>query len=158
MRLSQNSHAHKRLYDLMICIFSIFSGIRSICIYHKIPIHTEVVSFVSAHSFLVFVTYVFASISTHTHIPGPMVLFATPGMLHGGLSTEVFKKWGIFSLFTTSFCYVCLCLYMYIYICTYMYFFFVNHIVLLLASIYCTIYKERKNNQIFYKKLISKSV
>jgi hypothetical protein len=25
--------------------------------------------------------------------PGPMVLFATPGMLHGGLSSEVFKKW-----------------------------------------------------------------
>eukprot|EP00960_Hanusia_phi_P049205 759436-Hanusia_phi.AAC.4 len=25
--------------------------------------------------------------------PGPMVLFATPGMLHGGLSMEVFKKW-----------------------------------------------------------------
>ena len=25
--------------------------------------------------------------------PGPMVLFATPGMLHAGLSLEVFKKW-----------------------------------------------------------------
>eukprot|EP00292_Cryptomonas_paramecium_P007142 CAMPEP_0113730174 /NCGR_PEP_ID=MMETSP0038_2-20120614/43010_1 /TAXON_ID=2898 /ORGANISM="Cryptomonas paramecium" /LENGTH=446 /DNA_ID=CAMNT_0000662201 /DNA_START=21 /DNA_END=1358 /DNA_ORIENTATION=+ /assembly_acc=CAM_ASM_000170 len=25
--------------------------------------------------------------------PGPMVLFATPGMLHGGLSMEVFVKW-----------------------------------------------------------------
>lgn len=26
--------------------------------------------------------------------PGPMVLFATPGMLHAGMSLEVFKKWG----------------------------------------------------------------
>lgn len=26
--------------------------------------------------------------------PGPMVLFATPGMLHTGLSLEVFRKWG----------------------------------------------------------------
>ena len=25
--------------------------------------------------------------------PQPMVLFATPGMLHGGLSTQVFKEW-----------------------------------------------------------------
>jgi integrator complex subunit 11 len=25
--------------------------------------------------------------------PGPMVLFATPGMLHAGTSLEVFKKW-----------------------------------------------------------------
>nr|CAB3233543.1 integrator complex subunit 11-like [Phallusia mammillata] len=25
--------------------------------------------------------------------PGPMVVFATPGMLHGGLSLEIFKKW-----------------------------------------------------------------
>lgn len=25
--------------------------------------------------------------------PGPMVLFATPGMLHAGMSLEVFKKW-----------------------------------------------------------------
>ena len=25
--------------------------------------------------------------------PGAMVLFATPGMLHAGLSLEVFKKW-----------------------------------------------------------------
>jgi len=25
--------------------------------------------------------------------PGPMVLFATPGMLHSGLSLDVFKKW-----------------------------------------------------------------
>jgi integrator complex subunit 11 len=28
-------------------------------------------------------------------IKGPMVLFATPGMLHSGMSLEVFKKWGI---------------------------------------------------------------
>jgi integrator complex subunit 11 len=27
--------------------------------------------------------------------PGPCVLFATPGMLHAGMSMEVFKKWGI---------------------------------------------------------------
>ncbi|KAL9651662.1 hypothetical protein ABK040_001607 [Willaertia magna] len=26
-------------------------------------------------------------------LPGPMVLFATPGMLHAGMSLEVFKKW-----------------------------------------------------------------
>ncbi|KAG2392991.1 hypothetical protein C9374_009568 [Naegleria lovaniensis] len=26
-------------------------------------------------------------------MPGPMVLFATPGMLHAGMSLEVFKKW-----------------------------------------------------------------
>uniref|UniRef100_A0A914NAE3 Beta-Casp domain-containing protein n=1 Tax=Meloidogyne incognita TaxID=6306 RepID=A0A914NAE3_MELIC len=26
-------------------------------------------------------------------IPGPMVLFSTPGMLHGGQSLKVFKKW-----------------------------------------------------------------
>jgi len=25
--------------------------------------------------------------------PGPMVVFATPGMLHGGLSLQIFKKW-----------------------------------------------------------------
>lgn len=25
--------------------------------------------------------------------PGPMVVFATPGMLHGGLSLELFKRW-----------------------------------------------------------------
>lgn len=25
--------------------------------------------------------------------PGPMVLFASPGMLHAGTSLEVFKKW-----------------------------------------------------------------
>ena len=25
--------------------------------------------------------------------PMPMVLFATPGMLHGGLSLQVFKEW-----------------------------------------------------------------
>jgi integrator complex subunit 11 len=25
--------------------------------------------------------------------PKPMVLFATPGMLHGGLSLQVFKEW-----------------------------------------------------------------
>jgi integrator complex subunit 11 len=25
--------------------------------------------------------------------PNPMVLFATPGMLHGGLSMQVFKEW-----------------------------------------------------------------
>lgn len=26
-------------------------------------------------------------------VPGPCVLFATPGMLHGGQSLEVFKAW-----------------------------------------------------------------
>lgn len=26
-------------------------------------------------------------------MPGPMVVFATPGMLHGGLSLQIFKKW-----------------------------------------------------------------
>ena len=25
--------------------------------------------------------------------PGPMVLFATPGMLHAGLSLQIFKLW-----------------------------------------------------------------
>jgi integrator complex subunit 11 len=25
--------------------------------------------------------------------PSPMVLFATPGMLHGGLSLSIFKEW-----------------------------------------------------------------
>lgn len=25
--------------------------------------------------------------------PGPMVVFATPGMLHAGLSLQIFKKW-----------------------------------------------------------------
>jgi len=25
--------------------------------------------------------------------PGPMVVFATPGMLHSGLSLQIFKKW-----------------------------------------------------------------
>ena len=25
--------------------------------------------------------------------PGPMVVFATPGMLHGGLSLQIFRKW-----------------------------------------------------------------
>ncbi len=25
--------------------------------------------------------------------PGPMVVFATPGMLHGGLALGLFKKW-----------------------------------------------------------------
>jgi integrator complex subunit 11 len=28
--------------------------------------------------------------------PGPMVVFATPGMLHAGLSLAVFKKWAPF--------------------------------------------------------------
>jgi Beta-Casp domain/Zn-dependent metallo-hydrolase RNA specificity domain len=27
------------------------------------------------------------------HNPGPMVVFATPGMLHAGLSLEIFKNW-----------------------------------------------------------------
>ena len=27
------------------------------------------------------------------HSPAPMVLFATPGMLHGGLSMQIFKEW-----------------------------------------------------------------
>ena len=26
-------------------------------------------------------------------LPGPMVLFASPGMLHTGMSLEIFKKW-----------------------------------------------------------------
>ncbi len=25
--------------------------------------------------------------------PGPMVVFATPGMLHGGLSLSIFEEW-----------------------------------------------------------------
>ena len=25
--------------------------------------------------------------------PGPMVVFATPGMLHAGLSLQIFKQW-----------------------------------------------------------------
>lgn len=25
--------------------------------------------------------------------PGPMVVFATPGMLHAGLSLQIFRKW-----------------------------------------------------------------
>ena len=25
--------------------------------------------------------------------PGPMVVFATPGMLHAGLSLQIFKRW-----------------------------------------------------------------
>ena len=28
--------------------------------------------------------------------PGPMVVFATPGMLHAGLSLQIFKKWAPF--------------------------------------------------------------
>lgn len=28
--------------------------------------------------------------------PGPMVVFATPGMLHAGLSLTIFKKWAPF--------------------------------------------------------------
>ena len=30
---------------------------------------------------------------SYATLPGPMVLFATPGMLHAGTSLEVFKKW-----------------------------------------------------------------
>jgi len=30
---------------------------------------------------------------SYTDNPGPMVVFATPGMLHGGLSLQIFKKW-----------------------------------------------------------------
>ncbi|XP_015369171.1 PREDICTED: integrator complex subunit 11 [Diuraphis noxia] len=30
---------------------------------------------------------------TYMHNPGPMVVFATPGMLHAGLSLNIFKKW-----------------------------------------------------------------
>ncbi|KCV70343.1 hypothetical protein H696_02670 [Fonticula alba] len=30
---------------------------------------------------------------SYADLPGPMVLFATPGMLHAGTSLEVFKKW-----------------------------------------------------------------
>jgi len=30
---------------------------------------------------------------SYADAPGPMVLFATPGMLHAGTSLEVFKKW-----------------------------------------------------------------
>jgi integrator complex subunit 11 len=29
----------------------------------------------------------------YTDNPGPMVVFATPGMLHGGMSLQIFKKW-----------------------------------------------------------------
>lgn len=44
--------------------------------------------------------------------PGPCVLFATPGMLHAGLSLEVFKKWATSDLnmcilpgYVTFYCY-----------------------------------------------------
>lgn len=30
---------------------------------------------------------------SYIDIPGPMVVFATPGMLHAGLSLQIFKKW-----------------------------------------------------------------
>lgn len=30
---------------------------------------------------------------SYADIPGPMVVFATPGMLHAGLSLQLFKKW-----------------------------------------------------------------
>ena len=30
---------------------------------------------------------------TYAEVPGPMVVFATPGMLHAGLSLQLFKKW-----------------------------------------------------------------
>ena len=30
---------------------------------------------------------------TYIDNPGPMVVFATPGMLHAGLSLNIFKKW-----------------------------------------------------------------
>lgn len=30
---------------------------------------------------------------SYADTPGPMVVFATPGMLHAGLSLQLFKKW-----------------------------------------------------------------
>lgn len=30
---------------------------------------------------------------SHIDMPGPMVVFSTPGMLHGGQSLKIFKKW-----------------------------------------------------------------
>lgn len=33
---------------------------------------------------------------SYIDIPGPMVVFATPGMLHAGLSLQIFKKWAPF--------------------------------------------------------------
>lgn len=30
---------------------------------------------------------------SYADAPGPMVVFATPGMLHAGLSLQLFKKW-----------------------------------------------------------------
>lgn len=30
---------------------------------------------------------------TYIDNPGPMVVFATPGMLHAGLSLQIFKRW-----------------------------------------------------------------
>ena len=30
---------------------------------------------------------------TYIDNPGPLVVFATPGMLHGGLSLQIFRKW-----------------------------------------------------------------
>lgn len=33
------------------------------------------------------------SVGRYVDNPGPQVLFATPGMLHAGLSLFVFKRW-----------------------------------------------------------------
>lgn len=33
---------------------------------------------------------------SYADAPGPMVVFATPGMLHAGLSLQLFKKWAPF--------------------------------------------------------------
>jgi hypothetical protein len=68
--------------------------------------------------------------------PGAMVLFATPGMLHAGLSLEVFKKWAgseknmvilpgyIFSFFL-----------IFIFLCK----FFINHNFSMLIFRYCVV-------------------
>ena len=32
-------------------------------------------------------------ICSYINNPGPMVVFATPGMLHGGLSLTIFEEW-----------------------------------------------------------------
>lgn len=43
-----------------------------------------------ASQLLVHLCFIFRS---YIDNPGPMVVFATPGMLHGGLSLEIFKRW-----------------------------------------------------------------
>ena len=37
--------------------------------------------------------YIKAYQKEYSETPGPMVVFATPGMLHAGQSLEIFKKW-----------------------------------------------------------------